>query len=86
MLHDAYGYGRPVIVSDVGALGATVFDDGTGLVTPPGDAEALAHSITALLDRSTWARASAACASVAAERSPAAFGRHLRSVYGRVLQ
>lgn len=86
VLHDAYGYGRPVIVSDVGALGATVADDGTGLVTPPGDAKSLAHSITALLDRSTWEVASAACASVAAKRSPAAFGHGLRSIYERLLE
>lgn len=39
---DAYGAGVPVIASDLGALGATIRDDGTGWLVPPGDAAALA--------------------------------------------
>jgi len=85
VLHDAYGYGRPVVVTDVGALGATVREDSTGLVTAPGDAEAFAQAIAGLLEPSAWARASMACARVAMERSPQEFGRGLRSVYEQVL-
>lgn len=86
VLHDAYGYGRPVVVSDVGALGETVRSDGTGLVIPPGDPDALAAAITTLLQPATWARAFNACATVSRERSPAAFGREMRAVYETVLR
>lgn len=45
VLSDAYSYGVPAIVSDVGALGEIVRDDGTGWLVPPNDAEALAAAI-----------------------------------------
>lgn len=41
VLADAYAYRRPVVVTDVGAVGATVRADGTGWVVPPGDVAAL---------------------------------------------
>ncbi len=85
VLHDAYGYGRPVVVTDVGALGTTVVEDGTGLVVPPHDPAALAEAIDELLEPHVWARTASACATVSAERSPEAFGRGLRSVYKLVL-
>ena len=85
VVHDAYGYGRPVVVSDVGALGDTVRADGTGLVTPPGDPEALALAITTLLQPPAWGRAFDACTTVSQERSPAAFGREMRAVYEAVV-
>ena len=44
---EAMACGRPLVVSDVSALGVTVRDAGSGLVVPPGDAAALA---AALLD------------------------------------
>lgn len=46
-LHDASGHGRPVVVTDVGALGATVRHDGTGAVVTVDDAEALAAALVA---------------------------------------
>src|SRR5207253_4105308 len=49
VLHDAYAHGRPVVVTDVGALGDTVREDGTGLVVPPGDPVALGRAIASLL-------------------------------------
>ncbi len=45
----AYPHSRPVIVSNVGALGETVLRDGTGLVVPPGDPVVLAEAIIRLL-------------------------------------
>lgn len=45
VLHDAYGHWRPVVATDVGALGATVRADGTGLVIAPRDAQALAEAL-----------------------------------------
>ena len=49
VLHDSYGHGRPVLVSDVGALGDTVRQDGTGRVVPPSDPVALAAAIDAMM-------------------------------------
>lgn len=45
----AIGYGRPVVVSDLGSLGDTVREFGAGLVVPPEDAPALAAACTTLL-------------------------------------
>ena len=56
VLHDAYGHGRPVVVTDVGALGRSVREDGTGLVAPPGEAAELAVCITQALEPSNWQR------------------------------
>jgi glycosyltransferase involved in cell wall biosynthesis len=50
VLRDAYARGRPLIVSDVGALGATVRDDGTGAVVQPSDPEGLATAITRIAE------------------------------------
>lgn len=44
----AYGYGRPVVVTDVGGLGEIVQRDRSGLVVPPGDPKALAMGIQRL--------------------------------------
>jgi glycosyltransferase involved in cell wall biosynthesis len=49
VLATALGHGRPVVVSDVGSLGATVRELGAGLVVPPEDDSALAEALTALL-------------------------------------
>lgn len=47
---EAMAMGKPVIVSDVGGLAGIVVDGETGFVVPPGDADALAARIAALLD------------------------------------
>ena len=47
---EAMASGRPLVVSDVSALGATVRAAGSGLVVPTGDAAALAAAVTALAD------------------------------------
>jgi glycosyltransferase involved in cell wall biosynthesis len=49
VLATALGHGRPVVVSDVGSLGATVREFGAGLVVPAEDEQALAEALTALL-------------------------------------
>jgi glycosyltransferase involved in cell wall biosynthesis len=86
VLHDAYGHGRPVVVTDVGALGDTVRDDGTGLVVPPHDPTSLAAAITASFDPATWQAHAAAERRIRTERSPSAVGRRLREVYDAVLE
>ena len=75
VLHDAYAHHRPVVVTDVGALGESVRDDGSGWVVPARDAEALAQALTAALtDRDAWAQAAAHAGSVGLDRSPAGDG------------
>ncbi len=45
----ALGYGRPVVVTDVGSLGDTVRELDAGAVVPPEDPEALAEACSRLL-------------------------------------
>lgn len=82
VLHDAYAQGRPVVVTDVGALGDTVREDGTGLVVPPGDAATLARTIEALLsDRSRLAHHGAQALAIRQARSPENLAPLIRRVY-----
>jgi len=48
---EAMACGRPVIASDVGALGSAVIHDETGLLTQPGNAESLAAAIALLAEQ-----------------------------------
>jgi glycosyltransferase involved in cell wall biosynthesis len=50
VLATALGHGRPVVVSDVGSLGATVREFGAGRVVPSEDESALAAALNELLD------------------------------------
>jgi glycosyltransferase involved in cell wall biosynthesis len=45
----AFSFGKPVVVTDVGALSETVDHGRTGLVVPPRDVQALAEAIITLL-------------------------------------
>lgn len=85
VLHDAYAHGRPVVVTDVGALGETVREDGTGLVVPPRDAAQLGRAIEKLLsDAALLARHADRALAVRDARSPDALGPSLREVYDRI--
>jgi glycosyltransferase involved in cell wall biosynthesis len=53
VLATALGYGRPVVVTDVGELGDTVQEFGAGRVVPPEDDAALAGALTTLLTDET---------------------------------
>jgi glycosyltransferase involved in cell wall biosynthesis len=82
VLHDAYAQGRPVIVTDVGALGETVREDGTGLVVPAGDAAALTEAIEQLLsDPPRLGRYAEQARAVRETRSPERIGPLLRLAY-----
>lgn len=84
VLHDAYAQGRPVIATDVGALGETVREDGTGLVVPPGDDAALGQAIEGLLsDPDALAHYAERAVAVRQERSPGVLGPQLRELYER---
>jgi len=62
-LASALGYGRAVVVTDVGSLGEIVREFDAGLVVPPGDAPALAAaSVRLLTDRELLATASGGAA------------------------
>jgi glycosyltransferase involved in cell wall biosynthesis len=77
VLADAYAYGVPLIVSDVGAIGPTVRADGTGFFVEPGDADALADAML---------KATATTDAAFAEPLAAAAGRHHVSVVGARLR
>ena len=64
---EAMASGRPVVASDVGAIATGVRDGVTGRLVPPGDADALAASITELIDRPDLRRSYGARARVVAE-------------------
>ena len=49
ILQLAYGFGRPVIVTDVGGISDAVRSDETGVVAGSGDAQALAEAIRQIL-------------------------------------
>ena len=84
VLNDAYGHRRPVVVTDTGALGETVREDGTGWVVAPGDAQDLATSILAALgDDAAYTKAVESCRRVVRGRSPLEVARQLRSLYAR---
>ena len=83
VLADAYAYRVPLVVSDVGALGPTVRDAGTGLVVPPGDADALAEALLQA-SRRRPAELSAALEEAARAHDHAAVGPRLRSIYDEV--
>jgi len=48
---EAMSCGRPVIASDIGAVSSAVIDGRTGVLVPPGDAEALAGALEFLVDQ-----------------------------------
>jgi glycosyltransferase involved in cell wall biosynthesis len=66
VLATAIGYGRPVVVTDVGSLGEQVREFGAGRVVPAEDSAALARACNALLEGSEELRRAAAGAAAAA--------------------
>lgn len=81
VLADAYAYRRPLIASDVGALGPTVRADGTGIVIEPGDPDTLAEAMIRLAmdGGASWSHA---LETAAESHSYEAVGAQLRDIYG----
>lgn len=87
VLLDAYASGRPLVVSDVIAIGPTVADDETGLVVPPSDPEALKQAMERLLDdEELWDRCRQSELRVRSSRSPAAVAEQMIQVYRRAVE
>ncbi len=87
LLLRAMSLGLPLVVADVPALTGLVAPDERGLACPPGDPQALARTIAALLDEPDRARRLAAAGRrwVLAERSWTANGQRYRDIYGQLL-
>lgn len=86
VLHDAYSHGRPVVVTDVGALGSTVLEDQTGWVTEPGDGRRIAATVSeALRDSRSRSVFAGNAARIAEERSPKNVAAQLVDVYFELL-
>lgn len=85
VLHDAYSHGRPLVVTEVGALGETVTSEATGLVATAGDPQSLAARIREALEPVTWNLLADATKAVRLDRSPERTGTRLRAVYDQVL-
>ena len=82
VLADAYAHGKPMIVTDVGALGPTVRADETGLVVAPSDVESLAFAITKLAnDHAARTRFAQNARRVARLHTYEAVGNELRAVF-----
>ena len=82
VLRNAYAFGVPVIASAVGALGASVRDEMTGWIVPPGDAQALAASIeNSIGSGSPRADLASNCARLADERRPDRIAALMRNQY-----
>jgi glycosyltransferase involved in cell wall biosynthesis len=87
VLHDAYGSHLPAVVTDVGALRASVVDHDAGWAVPPGDVDALAGAIVgAFADPAEWQRRSDGARQVAIDQSPERTGAAFRAVYRSVLE
>lgn len=86
VLHDAYSYEVPVVVTDVGALGDTVREDGTGWVVAPGSSVDLAEVIgTALGGMAAYGERAASAGRIALERTPKTLGPLIRALYDEVM-
>jgi glycosyltransferase involved in cell wall biosynthesis len=86
VLQDAYAHRLPVVVTEVGALGETIREDGTGWVVPPNDASRLAEAVSLALHDPAGLRAAAAAAdAIALARTPLLTGRRWREVYERAI-
>ncbi len=66
VLAAAVANGRPVVASNVGGIPDVVADGRTGVLTPPGDADALADALARLLDEPTALARMGAAAALAA--------------------
>ncbi|MBI1171376.1 glycosyltransferase [bacterium] len=81
-------FGKPVVVTDVGELCATVAPQGLGLVVPPGDAAALSEAMARMAEDAAFRRQCGQNARFWAEEvtGPCAIGAQAVAIYDRILQ
>lgn len=86
VLAAALGFGRPVVVTDVGGFPEVVGPSGAGLVVPPRDAAALAGALDALLgDEARRTAMAAAAARAAGTMSWDMLAERIEAAYDSVL-
>jgi len=87
-LVEAMAAARPVVASRVGGIPAIVEDRRTGLLVPPGDADALAAAIAEVIERPDWARTLGLAARdrIDASFSVPAMVRAIEAVYDEALK
>ena len=87
VLNLAAAFGRPVIATDVGELGATVTAHGLGLVVPAGDPTRFADAVAELANRPDLASEFGANARAWTEgpNSPGAVGAKLEALYREIV-
>jgi len=86
---EAFCRGRGVVASRVGGIPDIVEDEKTGLLVPPGDAAALAHSLVQMLSGGTLAIRLGSAARVAVEpwlATPEEYARQIRELVESVLK
>ncbi|HEY4191855.1 MAG TPA: glycosyltransferase [Mesorhizobium sp.] len=88
VLNLAAAFGKPVIVTDVGELRATVEPNGLGMVVPPGDPEMLARAIRILAESVTLRTGlgANALAWATGPNAPEAVGARAACLYRTVVQ
>jgi glycosyltransferase involved in cell wall biosynthesis len=84
VLATAIGYGRPVVVTDVGSLGEIVREFGAGKVVPPDDPAALAQACNELLEPGELDRAAAGARAAAAALTWDAAAEAHERLYGEI--
>lgn len=86
VLNVAAAFGKPVVVTDVGELRATVEPNGLGLVVPPRDPQALADALVRLAAEPELAASLGARARAWAEgpNAPETVGRAAAALYRRI--
>jgi glycosyltransferase involved in cell wall biosynthesis len=87
VLNVAAAFGKPVVVTDVGELRATVEPNRLGLVVPPGNPSALAEALAQLAADPGLARdlGNRALAWAEGPNAPEAVGAEAASLYARIL-
>ncbi len=80
----AFGAGRPVVGSAVGSIAEAVTDGESGLLVPPGDADALAEALVRALEPQTLGRLVAGAAEAARGFSWDAFVDIVEQVVGEL--
>lgn len=85
---EAQAMGRVVVAADHGGARETIVDGSTGLLVPPGNAEALADTLDSILDQDVPSRiafGAAARAHVEAHFSLRMMQQHMLSIYAELL-